>query len=388
MIFNLDIEEQLKNCVKNNNESSSIPPLCYSNDKILEIEKNLLFKKQWICIGHIKYLKKPGDYFTKLISDIPIIVIRDKLLQIRVFLNVCRHRSARLLEGKGNTSGIVCPFHSWAYNLEGKLKGAPNMNEAKNFHKEEFGLKEFQSEERLGLCFVSFDKSNQKLDDQIDNFEVIHSKWPMENLISTRQRTFTVNCNWKAFLEVFNEYYHLPFVHPETIGEIYQVPDFPDETNGSFTSQFGKTSGTGALLEKEQEFALPRMPGLNKEAFNSVRYTWIFPNLTFAIGDDALWIYEVYPLTSEICEVFQTTCFPESTTNLNNFETLSKQYYHRMDAAIEEDIPALINQQNGLRSSYAEQGRFSPLLEANVALFAEWYAKKLLYSDDLNFIKN
>ena len=388
MIYNLDIEEQLKNCVKNNNESSSIPPICYSNDKILEIEKNLLFKKQWICIGHIKYLKKPGDYFTKLISDIPIIVIRDKLLQIRVFLNVCRHRSARLLEGKGNTSGIVCPFHSWAYNLEGKLKGAPNMNEAKNFHKEEFGLKEFQSEERLGLCFVSFDKSNQKLDDQIDNFEVIHSKWPMINLISTRQRTFTVNCNWKAFLEVFNEYYHLPFVHPETIGEIYQVPDFPDETNGSFTSQFGKTSGTGALLEKEQEFALPRMPGLNKEAFNSVRYTWIFPNLTFAIGDDALWIYEVYPLTSETCEVFQTTCFPESTTNLNNFETLSKQYYHRMDAAIEEDIPALINQQNGLRSSYAEQGRFSPLLEANVALFAEWYAKKLLYSDDLNFIKN
>ena len=177
---------------------------------------NLLFKKQWICIGHIKYLKKPGDYFTKLISDIPIIVIRDKLLQIRVFLNVCRHRSARLLEGKGNTSGIVCPFHSWAYNLEGKLKGAPNMDEAKNFHKEEFGLKEFQSEERLGLCFVSFDKSNQKLDDQIDNFEVIHSKWPMENLISTRQRTFTVNCNWKAFLEVFNEYYHLQFVESDS----------------------------------------------------------------------------------------------------------------------------------------------------------------------------
>ena len=59
-----------------------------------------------------------------------------------------------------------------------------------------------------------------------------------------------------------------------------------------------------------------------------------------------------------------------------------------LQTAIEEDIPALINQQNGLRSSYAEQGRFSPLLEANVAFFAEWYAKKLLYSDDLNFIKN
>ena len=130
------------------------------------------------------------------------------------------------------------------------------------------------------------------------------------------------------------------------------------------------------------------MPGLSSDVLNSVRYTWIFPNLTFAIGNDALWIYEVHPLNSHSCKVFQTTCFPESTVKLSSFEKLSKQYYHRMDAAIEEDIPALENQQAGLRNPYAEPGRFSPLLEANVVSFANWYSKKLIGSDSLSLSTN
>ena len=389
MVDNLNLKEKLKNCLKSHDASSCIPPVCYSNEEILEIEKDVLFKKQWICIGHVSFLKKAGDYITKEILDTPVIIIRDKSKKIRVFGNVCRHRSAKLLEGKGNTSGIICPFHSWSYNLEGRLKGAPNMDDAKSFKKDEISLKEFHSEVRLGLCFVHFENNLEKnLDEQIDNFENIHSKWPMETLVSTRERTFNVNCNWKAFLEVFNEYYHLPYVHPETIGDVYQLPNFPDTTNGAFTSQFGRTSGNGALLENEQQFALPDMPGLSSDVLNSVRYTWIFPNLTFAIGNDALWIYEVHPLNSDSCKVFQTTCFPESTVKLSSFEKLSKQYYHRMDAAIEEDIPALENQQAGLRNPYAEPGRFSPLLEANVVSFANWYSKKLIGSDSLSLSTN
>ena len=128
------------------------------------------------------------------------------------------------------------------------------------------------------------------------------------------------------------------------------------------------------------------MIGLHNDVINSVRYTWIFPNFTFAIGQDALWIYEVHPIGPKKCKVIQTTCFPETTTNMKKFKNLSKQYYHRMDAAIEEDIPALENQQAGLRSPYAAQGRFSPLMEANVASFAKWYANRLLNNGNFNSI--
>ncbi len=372
------IKNELENCLKGSDSSYSLPPTCYTNDNILQIEKNIFFKNHWICIGHINFLKNPGDYFTKEVSDIPIIIIKDKSNKIRIFSNSCRHRSARLLDGEGNVNGIICPFHSWAYKLDGSLAGAPNMNETKDFKKCDYGLKEFRAEERAGFGFLCFDENQSNLDKQIDNFVDIHSQWPMDTLVSTRKRSFKVKCNWKAFLEVFNEYYHLPFVHPETIGDVYQLPEAPDFTKGSFTSQFGKTSGTGALLESEQMYALPKMKGIKKNVINSARYTWLFPNLTFAVGDDALWIYEVHPIDTENCNVIQTTCFPESTIKLDTFDKLSKQYYHRMDAAIEEDIPALENQQAGLRSPYATQGRFSPLLEANVAAFARYYAETLI----------
>jgi len=386
MIENDNLEKQLKNCLNDHDQSYSIPPICYSDDRINRLEIDILFKQQWICIGHVNFLKKPGDYLTKEVTGIPIVVIRDKTNTIRVFSNSCRHRGARLLVGKGNTKGIICPFHSWSYNLNGDLLGAPKMDSALNFNKCDYGLKEFRAEERLGFCFLCFNEEHIELDEQIDNFVEVHSKWPMDHLVSTRERSFEVSCNWKAFLEVFNEYYHLPFVHPETIGDIYQLPEFPDPTKGSFTSQFGKTSGTGALLEKEQKYALPKMIGLHNDVINSVRYTWIFPNFTFAIGQDALWIYEVHPIGPNKCKVIQTTCFPQTTTNLKKFKNLSKQYYHRMDAAIEEDIPALENQQAGLRSPYAVQGRFSPLMEANVVSFAKWYANRLLNNGNFNSI--
>ena len=103
MVDNLNLEEKLKNCLKSHDASSCIPPVCYSNEEILKIEKDVLFKKQWICIGHVSFLKKAGDYITKEILDTPVIIIRDKSKKIRVFANVCRHRSAKLIEGKGNT---------------------------------------------------------------------------------------------------------------------------------------------------------------------------------------------------------------------------------------------------------------------------------------------
>ena len=85
MADNLNLEEKLKNCLKSHDASSCIPPVCYSNEEILEIEKDVLFKKQWICIGHVSFLKKAGDYITKEILDTPVIIIRDKSKKIRVF---------------------------------------------------------------------------------------------------------------------------------------------------------------------------------------------------------------------------------------------------------------------------------------------------------------
>ena len=132
------------------------------------------------------------------------------------------------------------------------------------------------------------------------------------------------------------------------------------------------------MLQTSQEKPLPLMPGLTGREAAGVRYTWIFPNMTFAAGVDALWIYEAYPLSAGRCLVYQTACFPPETLARDDFDERVEAYYQRLDAALDEDIPALVNQQRGLSSPGARQGRFQPLLEPNVAGFAEWYAQEMM----------
>ena len=147
----------------------------------------------------------------------------------------------------------------------------------------------------------------------LGDFADVHAPWPCDTLVTTRRRELQVNCNWKTFLDVFNDYYHLPFVHPDSINDVYELPDAANQTSGQYASQFGITDGTGALLTSQQDKALPSIPNLPEREARGVRYTWVFPNMAFAAGTDALWVYEAYPLTPDTCHVVQTSCFHPGT---------------------------------------------------------------------------
>ena len=99
--------------------------------------------------------------------------------------------------------------------------------------------------------------------------------------------------------------------------------------------------------------------------------------MTFAAGKDALWVYEAYPLGADRCHVVQSACFPPATLEQEDTKDRIADYFERLDAAIGEDIPALENQHRGQRNPDARQGRLQPLLEANVAVFAQWYANRM-----------
>lgn len=368
----------LRRCVAPVEQAASLPPACYRDDAVLKAEIETIFRRKWVAIGRADRFEATGDYETLDIAGLPLIVLRDKQGGLRAFANSCRHRGARLLDGDGNCRAIRCPFHSWTYKLDGRLAGAPRMEAARDFDKGDYGLVQFRTAEDCGFAYLCLDEEAPALDRQLGDFAQRHAPWSLDRLVSARRRVFEVACNWKAFLEVFNEYYHLPYVHPNSINGLYDLPDPADATEGAYASQFGTTGGTGGLLEDQQDHALPAMPGLSAAAAAGARYTWVFPNLTFAANRDALWVYEATPLAPERCRVAQTICFPPETMALADFEQRARHYYHRLDAAVAEDIPALENQRRGLASPFARQGRFAPLMEPSVAAFAKWYARQLL----------
>jgi phenylpropionate dioxygenase-like ring-hydroxylating dioxygenase large terminal subunit len=279
--------------------------------------------------------------------------------------------------GDGNCSRMRCPFHFWTYGLDGRLLGAPSMQRTAGFDRADHGLHEFALVERHGFVFVSLEESPPPIDGWLGDFGEVHEPWALADMVTTRRREFTVDCNWKGFAEVFNEYYHLPYVHPGSIDSTYDDPDEPDVVVGAYATHFGTTQGTGGLLVDEQHRALPLIDGLPDREAHGVRYSWLFPNLVIATGAEGMWMYEVYPDGPDRCRCAQVVCFPPTTIARPDFAEVAEAYYERFDVAISEDIPVLEQQHLGMRSPFSRQGRFS-YLEPSVARFAAWYAERLL----------
>jgi len=357
-------------------EAWSIPPEYYTDTMRHAEEDERIFRGGWVGVGRSDRFA-PGSVTSERIGSVSVLVSRTETGALSAMANACRHRGAELLSGTEECARFRCPFHAWTYDLEGRLVGAPQMHRTVDFDREEHGLHRFSIDERFGFVFVSLASNPPPIDEWLSGFPQIHTPWPVADLVTTRRREFTVDCNWKAFAEVFNEYYHLPYVHPGSIDDSYEEPDEPEAVAGAFATQFGVTTGTAGLLDTHRGDALPLMPDLVGREAEGVRYTWLFPNIVVALGVECMWMYEVYPDGPDRCRCAQVVAFPPETIAHPDFAAKVASYYERFDVAIGEDIPVLEAQQRGLTSPFATAGRFSHL-EPSVARFAHWYADRML----------
>ena len=241
--------------------SSTLPPACYSGTDVLAAELSGLLRRSWLGVARADELKAPGDYRVLELAGTSTILVRDDEGRLRAFANVCRHRGTRLLDGAGNAAHIRCPFHGWTYGLDGSLRGATRMGATRGFRHADMGLSEFRTAERGGFVFVTSTDETPDIDDWLGSFDSLLAPWQLQDLVTIRRRELDVDCNWKLFLEVFNESYHLEYVHCATFGGIYLEPEPPDEVGDCVHSSFSPTAGTGGLRADEQDHVLPAMPG-------------------------------------------------------------------------------------------------------------------------------
>ena len=371
-----ELKNQLAAVTAERDATPGIPPACYADTDLLKQEQLAIFQQGWVCVGRADRWPAAGDFSTMDIAGVPLIVLRNKAGELKSFANSCRHRGSKLLNGEGNCKKIKCPFHWWTYDLDGRLKVYARMENAQNFDPDDFGLVEFPLHCEDGFAFTSFDSNAVAFEEWIGDFATLHAPWALSGWKTTRLREFEVDCNWKSFIEVFNEYYHLPMVHADSINWLYPEPDPVDTVSGQYTTQFGATEGNAALLADSQQQALPNAASLSGRERSGTRYSWVYPNMTFAASQDSLWMYQAFPITPERSHIVQSICFPAETVEMEDFESRAQHYYQRIDAALAEDLPFLQQQQKGLNSRFAQQGRFTAL-EPSVANFAYWYSSRM-----------
>ena len=127
--------------------ATTLPARYYTDPQIFKDELQHFYCETWVCAGRADQISHPGDFFLRELAGESIIITRDTNQSVRAFYNVCRHRGTRIVtEAEGKFSGrIQCGYHGWTYALDGRLVGAPHMNEGTGFCREDYPLNTVQA---------------------------------------------------------------------------------------------------------------------------------------------------------------------------------------------------------------------------------------------------
>ena len=196
----------------------------YTDPEQTKLEVETLFRKFPIIVGHVSQLGEAGEFFTHDVTGVPILVTRNRNGEIKAFLNVCRHRGARLMnEPCGHTNTMSCPYHGWTYDLDGRLRGLRQADKFGAIDKSAHGLVELPVFEEFGLIWVRPAPSEQTVDfqawlapmqEQLDSLDlaahVVFREWSLPR-----------EMNWRIALEGFLETYHFCSAHKDTACAAY-----------------------------------------------------------------------------------------------------------------------------------------------------------------------
>ncbi len=198
-------------------EARTMPPVFYTSEAFLELEKEEIFHKEWICLGHAGEIPNPGDFYTTELVGEQLIVTRDKAGEVHVLSNVCRHRGNIVAQGRGNRRSFVCQYHAWTYDIDGALKTAPLMNKIKGFDRKKRGLPQFRTEIWNNFIFVNLDGQAKPLAPRLKGLDKILHNYHHEARFLVFHEDTEWTTNWKNLNENFMEGYHLASTHPKTL---------------------------------------------------------------------------------------------------------------------------------------------------------------------------
>ena len=188
----------------------------YTDAGAFERDKRCILFRTWQYAGHVSQLTKPGDYFTFSVCDQNLFTLRDADGVVRSFFNVCMHRAHQVVEGSGNKRVLVCPYHSWTYELDGRLRKAPNDDNVPGFDRDQICLTEVRTEILHGFVFVNLDPDAAPMAEWYPGVEKeLGSFVPDIGLLEPMAcHAVDEHCNWKVSVENYSECYHCRINHP------------------------------------------------------------------------------------------------------------------------------------------------------------------------------
>ncbi len=326
--------------------SWSLPGRCYTEPRYLEIEKQAIFHRTWQFVCHAEKLREPGSYLAFEVQGQSLLALRDGEGRLRAFYNVCQHRAHELLKGEGKVKMITCPYHAWAYGLEGKLRSARRAEYVENFSKSEICLMPVRIEEFCTLIFVNLDAEAPALAELSGDLATEIRAWApdLDQLTHAYRLTYEIESNWKNVVDNFLECYHCPTAHKDFVS-LVEMDTYSVKTHGIYSSHMAKARRTD-----NSAYAIEGADVTDHAVW------WLWPNtcLLRYPGEGNLMVLNVVPTGPETTFETYDFYFLQGEPNANQKEAID--YIDRV--LQREDIEIVESVQRGMRTPAYQSGRF------------------------------
>jgi Rieske 2Fe-2S family protein len=366
--------------------ASLLPARTYHDAAIFDWEREAIVRRDWVMVAREEDVPDPGTYQLVTHDGENLIVVRGRDGQLRAFHNVCRHRGTAVAEEAcGKVVRFQCPYHSWIYDLDGRLIRAKHTDDLDDFSFEEFGLASVRLETWQGFVFLNLDPDAAPLANQLGDFVDHWSRFDFTSLRSAKRIEYDVKANWKFIAENYSECYHCPGVHPQ----LNRLT--PYDLGGDFDPSGAWQGGWMELADGAETMALddrhgsrdgrPSMRGITAQDERRVYYYVLWPMTFLSIHPDYLLVHRLVPQGPDRTTVVCDWLFEADTIAGPEFDPTDAVAF--WDLTNGQDWHVCELQQQGTRSSSWVAGRFSNQ-EASVHAFDQMVADR--YAGESAFV--
>ena len=281
-------------------QANGLPNAHYIDPTVFGEESQALLIRQWAGLAVAADVPEPGDAVPLRFLGIPLLLIRDRDGQVRVFQNTCRHRGMILVDAPRKIEGAIrCPYHSWCYSTDGRLVstphvGGPGQNSHDGIDRALLGLIEVRSHIWRDVVWINVSGDAPAFEEAMAD---IISRWaefdrPLFHGGADSRFELPVQCNWKLAVENYCESYHLPWVHPglnsySRLEDHYHI-EAPDAYSGQGTLVYRQlTDDAGARFAD--------FDGLSDTWDTAAEYVAVYPNVLLGVHRDHAFAFVLLP---------------------------------------------------------------------------------------------
>ncbi|WP_458526860.1 aromatic ring-hydroxylating oxygenase subunit alpha [Onishia taeanensis] len=382
----------------------SLPQPFYNDARLFALDMQEIFEKEWLFAAMTCEIPAKGNYVTLEVGDNSIILVRGAAGEVHGFHNVCRHRGSRLcLKEKGKVAKLVCPYHQWTYELDGRLLFA-GSDMGEDFDLAAYGLKPIHVQVGGGMIYVSLAEAPTPIDDFMAGLDEYLAPYQMDDIQVAAESSIIEEANWKLVIENNRECYHCNGAHPELLNSLQEFDDSDDPratpayralvarkqadweaagvpwrlTHLGRRNRLTRTpllAGTVSMTLDGAPACQKLMGRLPNADMGSLRILHLPNSWNHFMGDHAV-VFRVLPLGPQ--KTLVTTKWLVHKDAVAGVDYDPDALRKVWDATNDQDRRLAEENQRGVNSKGYQPGPYSETYEFGVIDFVDWYSERML----------